>query len=93
MNNIDLLIIGGGFSGTSLLCAVVEQVLSKIQISNCLASSRKKLSILMLDRLGDFGGGIAYSEKVAPEFLLIDRARNIDLENFISWLRHNRSVW
>jgi uncharacterized NAD(P)/FAD-binding protein YdhS len=93
MSSVDLLIIGGGYSGTSLLCAVLETLLGNNQISKASTISPREIRILMLDRKGDFGGGIAYGEKVAPEFLLIDRARNIDREDFLIWLRHNRSLW
>jgi len=93
MTNVNLLIIGGGYSGTSLLNAIVEDILRQKANGPATAFRNGKLRILMVDRKGDFGGGLAYGEKVPPEFLLIDKAKHIDLEGFLIWLRQNKSTW
>lgn len=81
----DLVIIGGGLSGSRLLINVLDMLLEG-------RSPGRPLSIALLDRLGAFGAGIPYGTRTTrPGFLLIETVADSTPPEFQEWLRNDRS--
>jgi uncharacterized NAD(P)/FAD-binding protein YdhS len=74
----DVTIVGGGASGTLLALQLLKK-------------ARQKLRLLLVDRSGDFGRGIAYRTTDPSHVVNVPAARMSALPNdeghFLSWLR------
>jgi len=81
----DLLIIGGGLSGASLIQELTRQVPKP--------PPGRQIRILAVEKSGEFGGGIAYGKALPLEYLLNDQLRIMGTKDFESWLVRTRSRW
>ena len=82
---IDIMIIGGGLAGASLI-QELTRIVSDLDLG-------PHVSILAVEKNGDFGGGLAYHKDVPLEFLLNDQVRITGCQDFEDWLVANQSSW
>jgi uncharacterized NAD(P)/FAD-binding protein YdhS len=84
-----LLYVGGGLSTTCVLATLGQALLERGQDSS--GTKKLPLHITVIDKYGDFGGGLAYGRQTSPAFLLQDSVKTIDSPSlpFRRWLgRH-----
>jgi uncharacterized NAD(P)/FAD-binding protein YdhS len=82
----DLVIVGGGLSGSRLLINLLDLLLDGRTLG-------RPLRVGLLDRIGAFGGGIPYGSRTTlPGFLLIESVAESTPPEFQNWLRNNRSL-
>jgi uncharacterized NAD(P)/FAD-binding protein YdhS len=85
--------IGGGLSTTCVLAALGQALLEGRQDHS--GANRLLLQITVIDKNGDFGGGLAYGRHTSPVYLLQDSVKTIDSASlpFRRWLsRHGSRV-
>ena len=80
----DLLIVGGGFSGSRLLVDLI----ARLGLAGRAPS--RAVEVTMIDRLGAFGGGVPYGPASDPAFLLIEPVASSTPPDFREWLRRHR---
>lgn len=85
MTDPDLLIIGSGLSGASLIQELTRRVPDP--------PPGRQIRILAVEKRGEFGGGIAYGKAMPLEFVLNDQLRIMGTDDFASWLVRTRSRW
>lgn len=82
----DLVIIGGGLSGSRLLINLLDLLMGK-------GAPTRPLRVALLDRTGAFGAGVPYGTRTTlPGFLLIESVAESTPVEFQAWLRASRSL-
>jgi uncharacterized NAD(P)/FAD-binding protein YdhS len=80
---LDLLVLGGGLSGSRLVIELLDAILADPR-----GQADRVRTIAMLDRRGAFGGGVPYGiGTTQPGFLLIESVAESTPIEFQEWLR------
>jgi uncharacterized NAD(P)/FAD-binding protein YdhS len=85
----DLVILGGGLSGTLTLMHLVKELEKDPPAPPDGALWR----IAMVDKNGDFGRGAPYGRRVHPAYLLNENGATMDVWGFRDWLARNHDDW
>ncbi len=85
MNRYDLVIVGGGVSGSLTLLHLVREMES--------SGDRRPRRIAVVDRAGDFGTGVPYGRLAHPLRLLNETGATMEMHGFAEWLVSHREDW
>jgi uncharacterized NAD(P)/FAD-binding protein YdhS len=80
--DLDVVFVGGGFSATMTLVHLIREL-----------SGAAPLRIAMLDRDGEFGGGVPYGSLADPMFLLNENVATMNVSGLLDWLSVHRERW
>ncbi|MDO3680780.1 FAD/NAD(P)-binding protein [Paenibacillus ehimensis] len=81
LNHADLVVAGGGLSGSRVVIHVLNRLLEAGK-----EAGQKPIDIVMIDRFGEFGRGIPYGKQSPSGFLLIEPAAQSTPKEFRDWL-------
>ena len=93
MDQADLTFVGGGVSCVAVLEELVARSLAEPRIWQGGAATGRPLRVLIVDRGGEFGGGVPYGRSVPPGCLCNDPVLMQHPAEFAAWLHEHRERW
>lgn len=89
----DLVIIGGGVSGSLTLIYLLEELQRRAMDVGGFGWTPASFRAAWVDRVGDFGAGLPYGHAAHPKFLLNNDVASMNVGAFHAWLPQNRANW
>jgi uncharacterized NAD(P)/FAD-binding protein YdhS len=79
----DLALVGGGLSGTLALLSLADEMERR---------AGRPRRVVLVDRRGDFGGGVPYGAHTHPAHLLNEDVATMDVRGFRNWVVRCRAA-
>jgi uncharacterized NAD(P)/FAD-binding protein YdhS len=93
-DHADLAFIGGGVSSVATLERLLEEARGSVdRVGERVARTGRPIRIFILDKGGDFGGGVPYGNSVPTGFLCNEPVGKQHSMDFAVWLHECRDDW